>query len=208
MYLSVILSQVFTFIPNFSIEKKGHELNRRYLYCLNLPRRNNYEKKLFCRRPGRENPRTLVLVLHRHGLWAGPDHVLCWGEKLHRKTWRSSKSELLHVQQHGSSNDDQVDCPSIHCLNKLIVNNFKFFRIGHYYFDNKPMIGKMADINVWSRFFHHCNIRLWQKADVMYIMTIYVNHLTEEMQKKHPVFLPPLIYKRPPPKQNWKSEQV
>ena len=74
-------------------------------------------KKLFWRRPWRENPRTLVLVLHRHGLWDGPDHVLCWGEKLHRKTWRSSKFELLHVQQHGSSNDDQVDCPSINCLN-------------------------------------------------------------------------------------------
>ena len=74
-------------------------------------------KKLFCRRPWRENPRTLVLVLHRDGLWDGPDHVLCWGEKLHRKTWRSSKFELLHVQQHGSSNDDQVDFPSINCLN-------------------------------------------------------------------------------------------
>ena len=24
-------------------------------------------------------------------------------------------------------------------------------RIGHYYFDNKPIIGKMADVHVWSR---------------------------------------------------------
>ena len=24
-------------------------------------------------------------------------------------------------------------------------------RIGHYYFDNKPMIGRMVDINMWSR---------------------------------------------------------
>ena len=145
MYLSVILSQVFTFIPNFSIEKKGHELNRRYLYCLNLPRRNNYEKKLFCRRPGRENPRTLVLVLHRHGLWAGPDHVLCWGEKLHRKTWRSSKSELLHVQQHGSSNDYQVDCPSINCLN---LQQFQILQ-------NRPLL-LWQQTHDWEDGWHQC----------------------------------------------------
>ena len=24
-------------------------------------------------------------------------------------------------------------------------------RLGHYYFDNKPMIGRMVDIHVWSR---------------------------------------------------------
>jgi hypothetical protein len=24
-------------------------------------------------------------------------------------------------------------------------------RIGHYSFDNKPMIGRMVDINMWSR---------------------------------------------------------
>ena len=24
-------------------------------------------------------------------------------------------------------------------------------RVGHYYFDNKPLIGRMVDINVWSR---------------------------------------------------------
>ena len=24
-------------------------------------------------------------------------------------------------------------------------------RIGHYYFDNKPLIGKVADIQVWDR---------------------------------------------------------
>ena len=70
------------------------------------------------------------------------------------------------------------DYPPINCLNTLIVNNFKFFRIGHYYFDNKPMIGMMADINVWSRSFHHCNIRLWHKADVreafIYVLAEFV----------------------------------
>lgn len=24
-------------------------------------------------------------------------------------------------------------------------------RLGHYYFDNKPLIGKMADVQVWDR---------------------------------------------------------
>ena len=24
-------------------------------------------------------------------------------------------------------------------------------RIGHYYFDNKPLIGKIVNVNVWSR---------------------------------------------------------
>ena len=39
-------------------------------------------------------------------------------------------------------------------LSGLLSNNTNLpmvVRIGHYYFDNKPMIGRMVDINMWSR---------------------------------------------------------
>ena len=39
-------------------------------------------------------------------------------------------------------------------ISELFSNNTKLpmvVRIGHYYFDNKPMIGRMVDINMWSR---------------------------------------------------------
>ena len=28
-------------------------------------------------------------------------------------------------------------------------------RMGHYYFDNKPIIGRMVDINMWDRYTYY-----------------------------------------------------
>jgi hypothetical protein len=39
-------------------------------------------------------------------------------------------------------------------LSALLSNNTELpmvVRIGHYYFDNKPLIGRLIDINMWSR---------------------------------------------------------
>ena len=39
-------------------------------------------------------------------------------------------------------------------ISELLSNNTELpmvVRIGHYYFDNKPMIGRMVDIHMWSR---------------------------------------------------------
>ena len=38
-------------------------------------------------------------------------------------------------------------------------------RLGHYYFDNKPLIGKMADVNVWSRFLSEEELRRFSRCD-------------------------------------------
>jgi hypothetical protein len=42
----------------------------------------------------------------------------------------------------------------INPLSALLSNNTELpmvVRIGHYYFDNKPLIGRLIDINMWSR---------------------------------------------------------
>ena len=48
-------------------------------------------------------------------------------------------------------------------------------RIGHYYFDNKPLIGKMVDVNVWSRYlssrelerFSNCSLHTEKFGDLI-----------------------------------------
>ena len=60
-------------------------------------------------------------------------------------------------------------------------------RLGHYYFDSKPLIGTIADFNIWDNMLRHKFHDYNDDFNIMYTSGFATTHTHVVVSVRHPI---------------------